>query len=146
SIAVNGVCFTVTSLSPGDAAFTVRAVPQTWRLTTLRGRAPGPKVNLEPPSPAGDPMSGHRAMGHVDGVAEVVGRAPEGYSVRVTVNPPQGLMRYIVEKGSVALEGVSLTVAAVGPDRCDAVLIPHTCQVTTLGRLAPGARVNIEVD
>lgn len=146
SVAVNGVCLTVVALSLEDSTFTVQAVPQTLRLTTLGTLQEGDSVNLEPPLRAGDPMGGHWVMGHVDGVAQVVASREDGNSRWVTFRPPAALMRYIVEKGSIAVDGVSLTVAGVEEDRFHVALIPHTCAVTTLGRLSPGMQVNVEVD
>lgn len=146
SVAVNGVCLTAVSLSPEEGTFTVEAVPQTLRLTTLGELDRGSPVNLEPPLRAGDPMGGHWVMGHVDGVAEVAAVRTDGNSTWVTIRPPAPLMRYVVEKGSIAVDGVSLTVAGVEEDRFHVALIPHTCAVTTLGRLQPGSRVNVEVD
>lgn len=146
SVAVNGVCLTAVSLAPEEATFTVQAVPQTLRLTTLGELQPGDRVNVEPPLRAGDPMGGHWVMGHIDDVAEVVAVRQDGTSTVVSIRPPASLMRYIVEKGSIAVEGVSLTVAGVEEDRFHIALIPHTLQVTTLGGLAVGSRVNVEVD
>lgn len=144
SIAVNGVCLTVVDLQ-GDT-FSVEAVPQTLKRTTLGRLEVGHRVNLEPPLRVGDALGGHWVMGHIDDVGQVIAVAPEGNSQRITIRPPQELMRYIVEKGSIAVDGVSLTVAETGPDAFSVVLIPHTRAVTTLGQLNPGDWVNLEVD
>lgn len=146
SVAVNGVCLTAVTLDPENGTFTVQAVPQTLRLTTLGELQEGDRVNLEPPLRAGDPMGGHWVMGHIDDVAEVAAVREDGTSTVISIRPPAPLMRYIVEKGSIAVEGVSLTVAGVEDDRFHIALIPHTLQVTTLGGLAVGSRVNVEVD
>jgi riboflavin synthase len=106
----------------------------------------GVKVNLEPALRAGEPLGGHYVQGHVDGVGHVVSTAPEAGGVRVRVEPPAELLRYLVEKGSVALEGVSLTVAAVDGTGFEIALIPHTLAATTLSELAAGSLVNLEID
>lgn len=144
SIAINGVCLTVTDLQ-GDT-FAVEAVPQTLGRTNLGQLEVGQKVNLEPPLRVGDALGGHWVMGHIDDVGQVMAVTPEGNSHRVTIRPPQELMRYIVEKGSIAVDGVSLTVAGTAADSFTVVLIPHTRAVTTLGYLKAGDRVNLEVD
>jgi riboflavin synthase len=144
SVAVNGVCLTVTESANGSLAFD--AVPETLRRSSLGALAPGERVNVEPALRAGEPLGGHYVQGHVDGVGEVRGSEPEGDGRRVWIDVPAELRRYFVEKGSVALEGVSLTVAELDDTGFAIALVPHTLAVTTLGLLAPGDRVNIEVD
>jgi riboflavin synthase len=139
SIAVNGCCLTVVDMGPGWWEADVSQ--ETLRRTTLGDRRAGDKVNLERPVRPLDRLGGHIVQGHVDGVGEVVAPAPD-----LRVRMPQSLLRYVVEKGSVAVDGVSLTVVDVLDDGFTVAVIPHTCQVTTLGRLAPGDRVNLEVD
>jgi riboflavin synthase len=144
SIAVNGVCLTVTGLEPGR--FGVDAVPETLARTNLGQLAGGDRVNLERPITLEQRLGGHLVQGHVDGVGEVVSVVPEGDGVRVTVAIPEPLRRYVAEKGSLAIDGVSLTIAKADPDRCEVALIPHTLEVTISGRYARGTRVNLEVD
>jgi riboflavin synthase len=144
SIAVQGVCLTVAELLPG--AFAADMSRETLSLTTLGELEPGAPVNLEPALRAGDPLGGHLVSGHIDGVAKVVRLAGDARSVRVEIDVPSALARYIARKGSVAVDGVSLTVNEVDGARFGVNLIPHTQQVTTLGRLQPGTRVNLEVD
>ena len=140
SIAVDGVCLTVVANAGGRLAFDV--VPETLaRVKPFRER-----VNLEPALRAGDPLGGHYVQGHVDGVGVVASVRPERDGVRVRVEAPPELLRYLVEKGSVALDGVSLTVAAVDEAAFEVALIPHTLAETTLSRLAAGSRVNLEID
>jgi riboflavin synthase len=144
SIAVNGICLTVEVVEPGRVAF--HAVPETLRRTTLGLLHAGDEVNVEPALRAGDPMGGHVLQGHVDGVAVVQSVEAEGDGLRVFVEVPPELLRYCVEKGSVAVEGVSLTVAELADDAFAVALVPHTLAATTLGRLVPGRPVNVEVD
>jgi riboflavin synthase len=143
SVAVGGVCLTVVSVAGGRLAFD--AVPETLSRTSLGGLRPGAPVNVEPALRAGEPLGGHYVQGHVDGVGSVVSLEPEGEGARLTLSAPE-LVRYCVEKGSLAVDGVSLTVAAVDDDGVDIALVPHTLEATTLGRLAPGDSVNLEVD
>jgi len=144
SIAVNGVCLTVTSLS--DGTFTADVMPETVRLTSLARLFPGAKVNLERAmSPAGR-LGGHIVSGHVDGCGRVDAIVPDGIAKRVTISLEAPLLKYIARKGSVTLDGVSLTVVAAD-DRSFAVsLIPQTRSATTLGELRTGSIVNVEVD
>jgi riboflavin synthase len=149
SIAVNGTCLTVTGLSGSD--FTADVMAETLRRTGLGDLAPGAPVNLERSLRVGDRLGGHMVQGHVDGVGAVTSRVSgERWDVlRITV--PPGLARYLVEKGSVAVDGVSLTVSALGggpaePPWFEVSLIPATLAATTLGRLRPGASVNLEAD
>ncbi len=144
SLAVNGVCLTVVALEDGVVLFDLAA--ETLRRTTLGRLRPGASVNLERPLSATGRFGGHFVQGHVDGVGTVTRVAPEGDGVWMEVSLPPGLARYVAEKGSVALDGVSLTVAAVQDSRCAVALIPHTLAVTTLGRRDPGDPVNVEVD
>jgi riboflavin synthase len=144
SIAVSGVCLTVTRLD--GRVFAADVTAETLARTTLGGLRAGDAVNLEWPLAAGERLGGHIVQGHVDGAGRVAARDEQGASVRLEIEPPAPLVRYIVEKGSIAVDGVSLTVATVDGDRFTVCLIPHTRAVTTLGTLAPGARVNLEVD
>jgi riboflavin synthase len=143
SIAVSGVCLTVADRPPGALAFDL--TDETRSRSTLGSLRPGAGVNLERPVTLATRLGGHLVQGHVDGVATV--EAVEvGGDVRVRMRPGAGLGRYVVDKGSVTVDGVSLTVAAVEDGAFTVALVPHTLEVTTLGDLAPGARVNLEVD
>ncbi len=139
SIAVNGCCLTVVDL--GDQWFAVDAVDETLSRTNLGLLAAGDPVNLERPVRLSDRLGGHLVQGHVDAVGEVVTPAPD---LRVRV--PSHLLRYIVEKGSISVDGASLTVVAALDDGFTVAVIPHTARVTTLGRKGPGETVNLEVD
>jgi riboflavin synthase len=144
SVAVNGVCLTVTESANGTLAFD--AVPETLRRSSLGRLTPGEHVNVEPALRAGEPLGGHYVQGHVDGVGEVRRSDPDGDGRRVWIDARAELRRYLVEKGSVTVEGVSLTVAELDEAGFAVALVPHTLAVTTLGDLAPGDPVNIEVD
>lgn len=144
SVAVNGVCLTAVEVEGGVLAFD--AVPETLRRSSLSRLAEGGSVNVEPAVRAGEPLGGHIVQGHVDGVGRVRQLEPEGEGARLTVEAPPELLRYVVEKGSVTVEGVSLTIAALAPDSFEIALVPHTLTATTLGSLAPGDEVNLEVD
>jgi riboflavin synthase len=144
SVAVAGVCLTVTANVDGALAFD--AVPETLRRSSLGRLGAGDRVNIEPAVRAGDRLDGHIVQGHVDGVGQVRALEPEGDGSRLTVELPAELLRYCVEKGSIALEGVSLTVAALDDEAIEMALVPHTLAATTLGSLAPGDAVNVEVD
>jgi len=144
SICVDGVCLTVAALD-GDS-FAADVSGETLRVTTLGSRRAGARVNLEPSLRAGDSLGGHWVSGHVDGVADVLAVERDARSLRVTLGAPPALARYIARKGSVTLDGVSLTVNEVQGARFTINLIPHTLEVTTLGTLAQGARLNLEVD
>jgi len=144
SIAVNGVC--LTALEPGAGGFAADVSPETLERTTLGRLVPGAAVNLEPALRAGDPLGGHLVSGHIDGLAECVESESLGDNRRMTFAAPGPLARYIVHKGSVTLDGVSLTVNRVDGPRFELNLIPHTLAATTLGRLRPGDPVNLEVD
>lgn len=144
SISVQGVCLTVTSLTGNS--FSADVSHETLSLTTLGDLQVGSPVNLEPALRAGDRLGGHLVSGHVDGIAQVASTGRDGDSLRVKVKVPAELARYIARKGSVTLDGVSLTVNEVEGDTFGINLIPHTQAVTTLGRLQPGVRLNLEVD
>jgi riboflavin synthase len=142
SIAVSGVCLTVADRFDDALAFDLSE--ETVARTTLGALRPGDAVNLERPVTLATRLGGHLVQGHVDGVATV--EAVDGDGATVRVRPADGLGRYVVGKGSVAVDGVSLTVAAVRDGTFTVALVPHTRDVTTLGELAPGDRVNLEVD
>jgi len=144
SIAVNGVCVTITRAR--GALFEADLGVETLRRTTLGQLRPGIRVNLERPMALGDRLGGHLVQGHVDGVGRVTDLRQEGQSWWLEVAIPQALARYVVEKGSITVDGVSLTVASAAADRLTVCLIPHTFAVTTFGRLQVGAYVNLEVD
>jgi riboflavin synthase len=144
SIACAGCCLTV--FARDAETFTVTASAETLAHTTLGTWKPGTRVNLERPLHVGDELGGHIVTGHVDGVAELTGVAREGESFRMTFAAPVDLARFIVPKGSVALNGVSLTVNEADGARFGVNIIPHTLKVTTFGGLKPGARVNLEID
>jgi len=158
SIAVNGVCLTVTDSS--DKTFTADVMAETLRRTGLGGLSPGSPVNLERPVELGGRLGGHLVPGHADGTGGILSRTPGEHWDVVRIATPPGLARYIVLKGSITVDGVSLTVSALGspdgagrPDGAggpkpwfEVSLIPTTLEMTTLGRLQPGSRVNLEVD
>ncbi len=144
SVAVNGCCLTVAEATP--AGFAADLVAETLRRTALGRLAPGARVNLERPLPLGGRLGGHLVQGHVDGVARVLDRTPVGDGEEVRIELPSDLERYVVEKGSIAVDGVSLTVSAVTDDWFEISLIPTTLALTTLGRKGPGDPVNLEVD
>ena len=144
SIAIDGVCLTVVSVDGGSFAFD--AVPETLSRTSLATLEPGSRVNLEPALRAGDALGGHYVQGHVDGVGSVRAVEREGDGKRIWFDAPVGLLRYVVEKGSIAVQGTSLTVAATDERGFAVALIPHTLAATTLGSLAAGDRVNLEAD
>jgi riboflavin synthase len=144
SIAVNGVCLTVTEIDGHVLSFD--AVPETLSRTTLGRLRVGARANVEPSLRAGEPLGGHIVQGHVDGIGRVLSAGPEGDGVRIEIEPPSGLARYCVEKGSIGVDGVSLTVASLGENGLAVALIPHTLSVTTLGSLSSGDEVNLEVD
>ena len=144
SIAVNGVCLTVVSVD-GDA-FTADVMKETLDRSALGALAEGDPVNLERAATLDSRLGGHLVQGHVDGVGTVLGRQPAEHWEVVTVGLPPGLGRYVVEKGSITVDGVSLTVAAIDGDEIAVSLIPTTLALTTLGRKGPGAPVNLEVD
>lgn len=147
SLAVSGVCLTITELD-GDPPLgcLVELSPETLDRTTLGSLRRGDHVNLETALRLGDALGGHWVQGHVDGVTRVVDRRDLTEHRVLAFAIPPGQESFLVEKGSVTLDGVSLTVSALGPDRFEVALIPHTLEVTTLSRLQPGDRVNLEVD
>ena len=144
SIAVSGACLTATEVN--DRAFAADVMNQTLSRTTLGGLEPGGRVNLEPALRAGEPLGGHLVQGHVDAVATVGSTQEDGFARRIAIELPAELRRYVVEHGSVAVDGVSLTVANLRPDGFEVSLIPETLERTTLGDLEGGSRVNVEVD
>jgi riboflavin synthase len=144
SVAIAGVCLTVVENGGGGLGFD--AVPETLSRTSLGRLRTGDAVNVEPALRAGDPMGGHVMQGHVDGVGTVRAVEPEGDGRRIWIDTPPDVLRYCVEKGSVAVDGTSLTVAALDDAGFAVALIPHTLAVTTLGSLAPGDPVNLEAD
>jgi len=144
SVSVDGVCLTVTS--PGGDAFEADVMNQTLSVTTLGTLDAGGRVNLEPALRAGEPLGGHLVQGHVDSTGEVTSATEDGFARRLRVAVPEGLRRYVAEHGSVAIDGVSLTVAALEGPEIRIALIPHTLAATTLGAAAVGDPVNIEVD
>jgi riboflavin synthase len=144
SVAVNGVCLTVVATQGGSLAFD--AVTETLARTNLGELQPGHMVNLERPLRANGRFDGHIVQGHVDGVARLVFVIEEGNARRLRFEISPDLARYVVTKGSVALDGVSLTVAGAGDHWLEVVIIPHTWAVTSLGFKEPGASVNVEVD
>ncbi|MER9681320.1 riboflavin synthase [Mesorhizobium sp. M0184] len=149
SISCGGVCLTVTGL-PEDGAnarwFEVEAWEEALRLTTAMGWKSGTRINLERALKIGDELGGHIVSGHIDGMAEIVGRKEEGDAVRFTLKAPRDLAKFIAPKGSVALDGTSLTVNKVEGTRFDVLLIHHSLTVTTWGERQVGDRVNLEID
>ena len=144
SVAVDGVCLTATAVTDGRLSFD--AVPETLRRSALGRLAPGDDVNLEPAVRAGEPLGGHIVQGHVDAVGRVRAGEPEGDGRRIWVDAPPEVVRLCVEKGSIAVQGVSLTVADIDERGFAVALVPHTLNATTLGSLCAGDEVNLEVD
>ncbi len=144
SISVSGCCLTVTRLAKDS--FAADASLETLQVTTLGSWAVGQRVNLEKALRAGDPLGGHYVTGHVDGIAVVAGASTDARSLRLDFEVPAPLARYVARKGSVCIDGVSLTVNDVEQNRFGVNLIPHTLEVTTLGACRPGAQANLEVD
>jgi riboflavin synthase len=144
SVAIDGVCLTATDVVDGQLTFD--AVPETIARSTLGSLEPGVEVNLEPALRAGEPLGGHYVQGHVDGIGSVVAIDREGDGLRVRFGAPRELLRYCVEKGSIAVDGVSLTIASLDEETFAVALVPHTLEATTLGTLALGDAVNLEVD
>jgi riboflavin synthase len=144
SLSVNGVCLTVAELKGDKASFSV--MPETLRRSNLGGLKPGDRVNLERALAYGDRMGGHMVQGHVDARGDVVAVEPEGNAVLVRIRVPHSLTPYLVEKGFIAVDGVSLTIVSVKDDVFTVSLVEFTRSVTTLGRVRPGAQVNLEVD
>ncbi|MBI3675272.1 MAG: riboflavin synthase [Proteobacteria bacterium] len=147
SIACSGACMTVADKGNGkDRWFAFTASAETLSKTTMGKWKKGDKVNLERPMRVGDELGGHIVTGHVDGLAEVVSVKPEGESIRVTFQAPVALARFIAPKGSIALDGISLTVNEVDGTRFGVNIIPHTAKMTTFGHIKVGSKVNLEVD
>jgi riboflavin synthase len=144
SIAVNGVCLSAAVLE--DGAFVADAMNETLSRTALGDLATGAEVNLELPLRAADRLGGHVVQGHVDGVGEIVEVTEDGFARRIEIEAPAGVLRYVIEKGSIAVNGVSLTVAGMKSGSFTVSLIPETLQRTNLGRAQPGDRVNLEAD
>ena len=144
SVAVNGVC--LTAVSADAQGFTAEVMNETLRRSSLAEVAAGGRVNLELPLRAQDRLGGHVVQGHVDGVGAVSAVEDDGFARVVTIDAPPELLRYVVEKGSIAVDGVSLTVSSVSPDTFAVSLIPETLERTNLGAAAPGTPVNLEVD
>jgi riboflavin synthase len=144
SIACSGACLTV--VEKGADWFAVDVSAETLDKTTLDGWQAGRRINLERSLRLGDELGGHIVSGHVDGVAEIVDRGPDGEATRFTIRPPAELAHFVASKGSVALDGVSLTVNAVTDAGFGVCIIPHTAAHTTFGDLQPGDRVNLEID
>ena len=144
SVAVAGVCLTAEAVEDGTVRF--HAVPETLARTSLGRLGPGDQVNVEPALRAGEPLGGHIVQGHVDDLGTVASLVEEGDGARLTIGAADGVLRYCVEKGSIAVDGVSLTVAALEGETFSIALVPHTLAATTLGRLSPGSPVNLEVD
>jgi riboflavin synthase len=144
SVAVDGACLTATEAGPGG--FAAEAMNQTLRLTSLGSLSPGSRVNLELAMRASDRLGGHIVQGHVDGVGEVLGSDEDGFARRLRVKLDPDLLRYAVARGSIALGGVSLTIADLGDSWAEVSLIPETLERTNLGDLGEGAQINVECD
>ena len=145
SIAVNGVCLTVVDLLP-DGSFTADVMAETLNRSSLQGVAVGSQVNLERAAAVNSRLGGHIVQGHVDGTGRVLTRTPSEHWEVVRISLPDAISKYVVEKGSITVDGISLTVSGLGPDWFEASLIPTTLQLTTLGRAEVGTAVNLEVD
>lgn len=144
SVAVSGVC--LTAVDPGGGSVAADVMNQTLGLSTLGELEPGASVNLEPALRAGDRLGGHIVQGHVDGTATVIAATDDGIARRVRFALPADLARYVIAQGSIALDGVSLTVVAIDRAEAEVALIPETLERTTLAAAAPGRRLNVEVD
>jgi riboflavin synthase len=144
SVAVNGACLTATAVASGS--FETEAMNQTLGATALGTLGPGATVNLELAVKASDRLGGHIVQGHVDGVGTVASVEPDGFAKRLRVALDPGLLRYAIEKGSIALDGVSLTIAGLGEDWIEVSLIPETLERTNLGEAGVGRRINVECD
>ena len=144
SIACAGPCLTVVETGPNW--FAVDVSGETMARTTIGGWQAGSRINLERALSIGDELGGHLVTGHIDGVGQLQARRDDGESVRMEFAAPAGLMKFIAGKGSISMDGVSLTVNEVGPDSFGVNIIPHTLSLTTLGEMAPGAAVNLEID
>jgi riboflavin synthase len=144
SVAVNGVCLTAVAL--GDGAFAADVMHETLRRSSLAGLVAGDRVNLELPLRAADRLGGHFGQGHVDGLGTVEEVREDGFARVVTIGAPPEIMRYVIEKGSIAVDGVSLTISGLGEDWFQVSLIPETLERTILGEANTGTPVNLEVD
>jgi riboflavin synthase len=144
SVAIDGCCLTAEKVAPPRLEF--HAVPETLARSTLVRVCAGDPVNVEPAIRAGEPFGGHFVQGHVDAVGRVQSVEAEGEGLRVFVEAPDEVLRYCVEKGSIAVDGVSLTIAELAADAFAVVLVPHTLEATTLSALVPGREVNLEAD
>lgn len=144
SVAVNGTCLTATAAA--DDGFETEAMNQTLEVTTLAGLGAGDRVNLELAMKASDRLGGHIVQGHVDGVGEVAALTDDGFAKRLRVALDPDLLRYAIDKGSIALDGVSLTIAELGDDWLEVSLIPETLERTNLGDAEPGRKINVECD
>jgi riboflavin synthase len=144
SVSINGCCLTATELDAGAIAF--HAVPESIARSTLGTLEPGEHVNVEPAIRAGEELGGHYVQGHVDAVGRIQSVEAEGEGLRVFVEAPDDVLRYCVEKGSITVDGVSLTVAELADDAFAVALVPHTLAATTLSALQPGQPVNLEAD
>ena len=144
SIAVNGVCLTVTNFR--EQEFTVDVMPETMRNSSLADLKVGQVANLERALQVNDRLGGHLVSGHIDGVGIIKGKKREDNATIVTIEPPEGLLKYIIHKGSITIDGVSLTVASLDNNSFDISLIPHTSQITILGNKDIGDKVNLEAD
>jgi riboflavin synthase len=144
SVSIDGCCLTATNVTDGHIA--LHAVPETIRRSTLGDLVAGADVNVEPALRAGEPLGGHYVQGHVDAVGRVAAIEPEGEGVRLRIEAPPNLLRYCAEKGSIAVQGVSLTIASLDDRGFEVALVPHTLAATTLAALRPGEAVNLEAD
>jgi len=144
SILTDGVCLTITALRRDG--FTADAMPETVRRTTLSERRPGDRLNLERAVTLSSRLGGHLVSGHIDGVGTVTSVTPEDNALVIEIEPPEAVSRVTVDQGSIAVDGVSLTVVSIAGERLRVSLIPHTAAITTLGRLRTGSRVNLEAD
>jgi riboflavin synthase len=144
SVAVNGVCLTASEIS--DGGFAADVMPETLRRTSLGALGPGSQVNLEAPLGFGEEVGGHLVQGHVDATGEVVAVAEDGNARVCTIRVPQEVQRYCVEKGSIAVDGVSLTIVSIAGDAVEVSLIPHTLESTIASGYHPGSIVNLEAD
>jgi riboflavin synthase len=144
SVSIDGCCLTATEVADGQ--FAVTAVPETISRTTLGVLAAGDEVNLETATRAGEPLGGHYVQGHVDGVGQIESVEPDEEGARMRISAPSELLRYCVEKGSIAVGGVSLTISGLDDGVFEVALVPHTLEQTTLGHVQRGDSVNLEVD
>jgi riboflavin synthase len=147
SVAVNGACLTVVARRSGrPSSFQADVGPETLACTTLGSLAPGTQVHLEQALRLGDPVGGHMVSGHIDGTGQVESARKQGSSLALRVKAPDEIARFLVKKGSIAIDGVSLTINQVEGTSFEVLLIPHTLEVTLLGKLRPGSKVNLEAD